>query len=234
MEGVLIGVGVGPGDPALLTLKAIDAIKQADVLYIPHIDAAKCRAFDIVKQAVPEALDKEIEGCDFEMTPDPDSRRVRHEKIYGSVRKRLEDGDTVAFITIGDPSIYSTFSYIADLAAKDGKTVKIVSGISSPAECAATLGISLCEGGQPLHIIPGPEGLADALSLPGTKVVMKCPKDLAPVKESIREHIKNTGRTLSVYAVCKCGMPGESVYRGIDELPDATGYLTTLIIKENG
>lgn len=232
MEGALIGVGVGPGDPKLMTLKAIDAVKQADVLYIPHKDADKCRAFDIVKKAVPEASDKEIIGCDFEMTPDPKTRRARHESIYDSVRKRMEEGDTVAFITIGDPSIYSTFSYIANLAAKDGKTVRIVSGISSPAECAATLGISLCEGGQPLHIIPGPEGLAEALSLPGTKVVMKCPKDLTIVKECIRNHIAKSKQEVSVYAVSNCGMTDEMAYCGIDSIPDNAGYLTTVIIKE--
>ncbi|MBR4573317.1 MAG: precorrin-2 C(20)-methyltransferase [Lachnospiraceae bacterium] len=233
MDGVLIGVGVGPGDPGSLTLKAIDAIKHADVLYIPHKDADKCRAFATVKEAVPEASEKEIVGCDFEMTPDPEERKERRNRIYLTVKEKLEADKTVAFVTIGDPSIYSTFSYIADLAARDGKTVRVVSGISSPAECAASLGISLCEGQQSLHVIPGPEGLPDALKLSGTKVVMKCPKDLTIVKESIRDHIRVSGHDLSVYAVTECGMPGEKQYRSLEEIPDKAGYLTTVIIKEN-
>ena len=233
MNGVLYGVGVGPGDPGLLTIKAVKTIESADVLYIPHKDADKCRAVLIVKEAVPGARDKQIMSCDFDMIPDDEARRARHEEIYRSVRDVLSEGKTVAFITIGDPAIYSTFSYIADLARKDGADIRIISGISSPAECAASLGISLCEGDEQLHVIPGSGKVEYALGLPGTKVIMKCGKDLARIKKSIAGYIKESRTPISVYAVSECGTRNEKCYRGLDELPDSAGYLTTVIIKED-
>ena len=226
MAGRILGIGVGIGDPEDLTLRAARLIREADCLILPRQDLDKCRAYQIALCSVPEIADKERMALEFEMTGDRKIRDANHRKIYAAAKELVLAGKTVAFLTIGDPAVYSTYSYIAALAREDGIETEAVSGISSITACANRLGITLCDGEQQLHVIPDTDDLEAALKLPGTKILMKCGRDLPALKEMLR------GRNVSVYAVSNCGMSDERCFRGIEELPDDGSYMLTVIIKE--
>ena len=226
MAGRILGIGVGIGDPEDLTLRAARLIREADCLILPRQDLDKCRAYQIALCSVPEIAYKERMALEFEMTGDRKVRDANHRKIYAAAKELVLAGKTVAFLTIGDPAVYSTYSYIAALAREEGIETEAVSGISSITACANRLGITLCDGEQQLHVIPDTDDLEAALKLPGTKILMKCGRDLPALKEMLR------GRNVSVYAVSNCGMSDERCFRDIEELPDDGSYMLTVIIKE--
>ena len=138
MNGMFYGVGVGPGDPELLTLKAARLIRGCDVLAIPHRDPEKCFAYRIACGAVPEAKDKPILCVDMPMTHDKLLRETAYEAGAAAIVKELAAGRTVVFVTLGDPSVYSTFAYLAERIAKKGFDVQWVPGVPSFCAAAAT------------------------------------------------------------------------------------------------
>lgn len=174
----IYGVGLGVGDPEDMTLRAIRLIKKSDVLAFPKEDLDTCRAYQIARQVIPEVEHKDTLTLSFAMTRDEAIRARSHQAAYEAIRELVLQGKTVAFLTIGDPALYSTFAYISDLAQKDGIEVGTASAISSITACANRLGISLCDGNEQLHVIPRVEDLEEALDLPGTKVLMKCGKHM--------------------------------------------------------
>ncbi len=228
MTGKIYGIGIGIGDPEDLTLKAARLIRGSDVLILPAKDLGKCRAYQIVRQSIPEVEDKEILALEFEMSKDKKVREENHKKLYAAVKELIQNGKTATFLTIGDPALYSTYSYIAELAQADGIETYAVSGISSITACANRLGLTLCDGDEQLHVIPDTEDIEAALDLPGTKVFMKCGRDIAHIKEVLKN------RSVSVSAVSDCGMPTEKLYRSIEELPDAGNYMLTIVVKQGG
>ncbi|MCR5687248.1 MAG: precorrin-2 C(20)-methyltransferase [Lachnospiraceae bacterium] len=225
--GRILGIGVGIGDPEDITLKAARLIKSSDILICPKKDLGRCRAYQIAKQVIPEVGDIETLSLEFEMVKDEKERDRNHREIYRTVKELVNNGKTVTFLTIGDPSVYSTYSYIAELAREDGIETLAVSGISSITAVANSLGITLCEKDVQLHVIPDTDDIESALFHQGTKVIMKCGRDMRRIKEILR---KRSG--ISVYAVSDCGMPQERCYRGIDELPEEGSYMLTVIVKE--
>ena len=226
MTGKIYGIGIGIGDPEDLTLKAVRMIKESDILILPRKDLAKCRAYQIAKQVIPEIEDIDTLPLEFEMTSDDKVRAENHLKIYETAKDLVLKGKTVSFLTIGDPALYSTYSYIAMLAQKDGIKTQAISGVSSITACANRLGITLCDGSEQLHVIPETGDIEKALELPGTKVVMKCGRDLPAIKRVLKD------RAVSVYAVSDCGMPNERCFRGLDELPDDGNYMMTIIVRK--
>ena len=226
-EGMIYGIGVGIGDPEDITLKAVKCIKESDVLILPSDDPAKCRAYQIAKKAVPEMKDIDTLSFDFKMVKDESVRVKNHQIIYEKVKKLvLDEKKKVSFLTIGDPAIYSTYSYIANLAQKDGIKTQAVSGVSSINACANRLGVTLCEAGTQFHVIPDAKNIESMLELPGTKVLMKCGRNISVIKDKLNE------KRVSVWAVENCGMPEEKCYRSLDEIPDSGNYMLTVIVKE--
>lgn len=226
-EGMIYGIGVGIGDPEDITLKAVKCIKESDVLILPSSNLEKCRAYQIAKKTVPEIKDIDTLPLEFKMVRDESIRGKNHQIIYETVKKLvLDEKKIVSFLTIGDPAIYSTYSYIAELAKKDGIKTQAVSGVSSINACANRLGITLCEAGTQLHVIPDTENIESMLELPGTKVIMKCGRNISVIKEKLKD------KRVSAWAVENCGMPEEKCYRGFDEIPDSGNYMLTVIVKE--
>ena len=222
--GILYGVGVGPGEPELMTLKAVKCIRQADVIFCPQQDS---RAYHIAEQAVPEIREKKCLSYDFKMTRDPAELKRVHEGAYREIKKHLQEEKNVAFLTIGDPSVYSTFSYVAYKARADGFCVETVPGATAFLASASWLGISLCEGDEELHIGTGQSDIEKLLALPGTKIIMKCGRNLPKIKEILRAREKEQG--IKVWAVSDCGMETEKIHTGADEIPEM--YMTTIIVK---
>ena len=225
-EGMIYGIGVGIGDPEDITLKAVRCIEESDILILPAKDPERCRAYQIAKKAFPQITDIDTMALEFEMVKDESVRARNHQIIYETVKKLVEENKTVSFLTIGDPALYSTYSYIAELAQKDGIKTVAVSGVSSITACANRLGLTLCDGKEQLHVFPDTEDIENALNLSGTKVLMKCGRSVPDIKEKLK------GKKVSVYAVCNCGMPDEKCYRSLEEIPDDGSYMLTVIIKD--
>ena len=109
----------------------------------------------------------------FPMTKDESRLTAAHEQICLEIKKLLDNGRQVAFLTIGDPTVYSTYQYIHKRVVKGGYEAHIVNGVPSFCAAAGALGISLADNKEEIHVIPASYQIEDALKLPGTKVLMK-------------------------------------------------------------
>ena len=227
MSGTLYGVGVGPGDPELLTLKALRLLKENEVIAVPGNDAKDSVAYQIVKGAYEKLDEKTLLAVPMPMTKDAKLLEESHEKGAEMVKKYLDEGKNVVFLTLGDPTVYSTYVYIHKRIQDMGYPVEIVSGITSFCAVAARLNMSLVEKAEPLHVVPASYQIEDALKLPGTKVLMKAGKKMGDVKRQLLE----TGA--KAVMIENCGMPGEKIYRSAEEIPDHAGYYSLIIIKES-
>jgi len=230
MYGKLYGVGVGPGSADYLTVKAVNCIREADIICIPTVSKDLCRAYRIAKEAVPETEGKECICLDCKMTRSREELEKVHSESFEMIRRYLSDGKNVAFITIGDPVVYSTFTGIMKKASDAGFEAEQINGITSFTASAAALGISLCEEEEEIHIGTGQSDIEGLLKLPGTKIIMKAGKNIGKIKETLRR-AEETGR-IRVYAVINCGTEEESRYFGAEDIPVDAGYMTTIIIKE--
>jgi precorrin-2/cobalt-factor-2 C20-methyltransferase len=226
MKGKLYGVGIGPGDPELLTLKAVRVIKESPVVAVPGQVKEETVAYKIVKQALPELDEKEFVPVHMPMTKDPVKLEESHDKAAQVIMDVLDSGKDVAFLTLGDPTVYSTYIYVHKRVEAAGYPTEIISGITSFCAVSAKLNIGLVEKSEPLHVIPASYQIEDALKLPGTKVLMKAGKKMASVKETL----KATG--CEGMMIENCGMPDEKIYRSVDEINENAGYYSLVIVKE--
>lgn len=226
MNGILYGVGVGPGDPELMTLKAVRLIRENDVIAVPGAEVKETVAYQIAVQAAPELADKELLPIYMPMTHDLEEQRRNHDKGAATIESYLKEGKNVVFLTLGDPTIYSTFSYLQKRVKEHGYQTVLVSGIPSFCAAAARMDISLSEWNEQLHILPAVHRLDDKLEQSGNYVLMKSGKKMKQVKDILA----TSGR--SVVMVENCGMEDERVYNSLDEIPDDAGYYSLIIAKE--
>ena len=227
MSGKLYGVGVGPGDPELVTLKAARLIAGCDRLAFPS--SGDRVAYTVACAAVPQAAGKPVLELELPMTRDPKVLEQHRQRAAGQLAACLEQGEQVVFLTIGDVSIYSTYTYLQTLVRQMGYPTEMVPGVPSFCAVAARLGMPLVEGGTPLHILPASyAGTEQALDWPGTKVLMKSGRSLEQVSALLRQR----GLAGKTRAVEQCGLPGERAYGSLDELEGRAHYLTTLVVED--
>lgn len=230
MGSRLVGVGVGPGDPELVTVKGVNALRAAEVVVVPVMDSGeRGRAEATVLHYVPE--DKVVRVV-FALNERSD--RARREAAWDAAGERvatlLRQHGSVAFATIGDPNVYSTFTYLAQtiLDAVPEVVIETVPGITAMQDLAARSGAVLTEGTEPLTLVPVTAGsavLKDALAGPGTVVAYKFGRQAAEVAEALRE----TGRLGDAVWGSALGLADESI-RSADELGgEPLPYLSTLI-----
>lgn len=225
MIGTLYGVGVGPGDPELLTMKAVRIIKECDGIALPATDKDSCFAYQIAKQAIPNLSSKPALCINMPMTKDKSILAASHRQGADKIEAFLKKGADIAFLTLGDPTIYSTFTYLQELLTADGFQTEIICGIPSFCAASGALNTSLAKGSEPIHILPGSYPLQDMLKLPGTKVLMKSGKRLAEVKAELEKE------GLSCQMVENCGTNYERIYYSIENMPDHSGYYSLIIAK---
>lgn len=226
MAGVLYGVGVGPGDPEYMTLKAVRLIRENEVIAVPGPVAEETVAYKIAVQAVPELADKELVPILMPMTHDRAVMEQNHDEAADTVEGYLKAGKNVVFLTLGDPTVYSTYMYVQKRIEERGYHTELVSGITSFCAAAARANTSLVEWSEQLHVLPAVHKLDSELDLPGNYVLMKSGKKMGQVKEILRR----SGR--DVVMVENCGMDTEKVYHSVDEIPDDAGYYSLIIAKE--
>lgn len=225
-KGILYCIGVGPGDPELMTLKAVRMIKECQVAAIPHVDRAQCVVYQIAVQAVPELEEKELLCLDMPMTKDKDLLARSHETAAGRLLEQLEQGKDVALLTLGDSSVYATSVYLGGRLEDAGIEIQMVSGVPSFCAAAARLNIPLVKNSEELHILPASYQIEEGLKLPGVKVLMKAGRKLSQVKQLLAQG------NYQVTMVENCGMPGERVYRTVEEIPEDAGYFSLLIVRD--
>ncbi len=120
MDGILYGVGVGPGEPDLMTLKAVKLIKENEVIALPGKEPRETVAYQIAAAAVPELAGKQLLPVYMPMTHDKEEQKRCHREGAALVEGYLKQGKNVVFLTLGDSAVYSTFTYIQKLVEEDG------------------------------------------------------------------------------------------------------------------
>jgi precorrin-2/cobalt-factor-2 C20-methyltransferase len=162
--GTLYGVGVGPGAPDLLTLRAVNVLRQVPVIAIPRrSEFDRSVAWDIAKESVGEVAGQERLYLNFPMTKDPTKLRPAWDIAFAEIGRRLEEGKSVAFISEGDAFVYSTFIYLFSEAPErwPGIRIEVVPGVSSINAVACSTRIPLADGKERIAVLPATYGTSD-------------------------------------------------------------------------
>jgi len=244
--GTLIGVGVGPGDPELVTVKAVRVLREADLVLVPvadtgergraeatvlaHIPPDRVRrvAFALDAAGGPAAARASEAGADLAAAR---AREAAWDGAAEAVAAAFRSGASiVAFATIGDPNVYSTFTYLAATVRErvPGLVIATVPGITAMQDLAARSGTVLCEGKQTLALLPLTAGLArfkEALAAFDTVVGYKSGRHLPEVLAAVRE----AGRLGEAVHGAALGLPGEDI-RPAAEVDGPAPYLSTLLV----
>lgn len=225
--GKLYGVSIGAGDPQLMTLKTVRILKDCGIIAAPRTNGKESLALSIAAQAV-DMSGKHIVYLDYPMTRDSELIDRNCGKAADMLCAELEKGD-VAVPTLGDISVYSTFMRTAGIVRVAGFDVEICAGVTSFSAAASALGIPLCLGNDPLHIIPyGCENMEKLLDMRGTKVIMKAGRHAGKLIELLRRK----GLAEQTFAAENCGLPDERLYRSLDDIDGETGYFTVFIVSD--
>ncbi|MDO4541927.1 MAG: precorrin-2 C(20)-methyltransferase [Bacillota bacterium] len=229
MKGKFYGVGVGPGDPELLTIKGKRIIEECDIIVTPITKGdSDSTALNIVS---PYIGDKDILNLLLPMTKDTAELEKAWNNGAQKIMELLDADKNVAFITLGDPSLFSTFMYVYRPVREAGYQWEIVPGINAPSATAARLGIGLADGKESLAI-------------------MAATTDLEAVEETIKNHdntvlMKGAGKWPNIAAILeklevvdktaaveRCTMKEERVFADVKNMPEDLSYFLTAIIRK--
>ena len=235
MIGKLYGVGVGPGASDLMTLRAVNVLRAVPVLAIPRRDAfTPSFAWRIAQPAVGEVPGQEGIFLEFPMTKDPARLVPAWDKALGQIGGALEAGHDVAFLTEGDPLVYSTFIYLreAALARWPRIAVEIVPAVTSLTAVAAAAGVPLADGQERVAVLPatyGVDDLVEVLERFDTTVLMK----VGSVMGQVVDALERTGLLHHAVYVSKASTPDETIVRDLRTLRnDKCDYFSMVIVAK--
>lgn len=228
MKGKLYGIGVGPGDPELMTLKAKRLIEECDIVAVPvKKEGEESVALNIARGAasVPE---EKVRRILFTMNKDKAKREECRQAAAEAIMEYLDAGQSVAMPVLGDVGIYSTYSYVHKKLIQAGYEVQMISGIPSFCAGASRANISIVEGNEGFGVIPSLKGIDQVKKAMGVFDNLVIMKMGSHVKE-VYDILKAEGKEDNAIIISNVGMEGE--YVG-PLLPDREyGYFTTMIIK---
>ena len=232
MHGILYGVGVGPGAPDLLTLRAVRVLGEVDVILAaasPRNDFSA--ALDTARPHL--RPDVRVERLEFPMTRDKAVLREAWRVAAQTTRGVLESGQSAAFLTIGDPLVYSTFGYLMRTLGECAPhlRVEVVPGITSFQAAAARTRTVLCENGETLRIIPGinsKQSLEESLQESDTAVILKVYRNLPAIAEALDA----TQRLDSCLLASHVEQPAESVRQGLGGLEGTPPYMSLILSRK--
>ena len=227
----LYGIGVGVGDPELLTIKAVKALEIADVVILPRANTKNySTAFEIAKDYMREDIEKVF--LDFTTVDNYKIReddRLEYSKI---VNKLVKEGKNIAFITIGDPMTLSTFVYAMELL-EDQIEVVSIPGITSFASVTSRLRTPLLMGDETLKVVPIAKetNLVDEIESANNLIFMKVTRNLERLKDAFR----HTGNMENVVLISNCGKEDEKVFYDLEDVTrDDISYFSTILLKKGG
>ena len=232
MSGIFYGIGVGPGDPELLTVKAINAIKKADVLIAPKTEKKDGSvALSIAKPYLKP--DIEIVYQVFPMikgfAEDDSAWKANKEEILSL----LKAGKNVAFLTLGDPMFYSTYIYVFRLLEKEDVTVETIPGIPAFIGIGSQVGYPIVDGDDVLSVIPATapkEKIEKALAASDNVVLMKVYKN----SDEVTELLEQQGLAKQAVLVSRLGLPEERIIRDISaHKGEKLNYLSTILTRKD-
>jgi precorrin-2/cobalt-factor-2 C20-methyltransferase len=228
----LIGIGVGPGDPELLTLKAARLLRAADVVFAPTTSLDReSRAEQIVHAATGIRVRRLVFALEDQGGVTAERAAAWDEAARTVVEAFRAGARTVGFVTLGDPNVYSTFGYLAQTVAALEAEIRIetIPGVTAMQDLAARADVRLAEGREPLTLVPATAGLDEikrALNGTGTVVVYKGGRFLGELTAAVEE----AGRVAGAVLGTDLGLETETI--GPLESRDGgrAPYFTTVIV----
>ncbi|MBR0471574.1 MAG: precorrin-2 C(20)-methyltransferase [Methanosphaera sp.] len=225
--GKLYGIGVGPGDPELVTIKAARIIKNTDIIFAPQSKKGRPSVALRIVQGIIDEREKEPEILQplFPMTEDAETLDKSWDEAAKQLFDKLSLGLDVVFVTLGDPTIFSTFSYVSKRLQKMGVEVVLVPGIAAMTACSTTAGLQLTEQDDIMVVVPQiDERLPKILPYVDTVVAMKTSRHL----DVLEDCINADPREKEIVSVQNCTMEDENIVHGF---VDNKKYFSTSIIK---
>ena len=229
MKGKFYGVGVGVGDEEELTLKAVRILKEADILVLPEAKKSEgSTAFEIVKNYLREDAEKLF--LEFPMLEDVKEKEKIREENAKAIREELEKGKNVVFLTIGDPMIFSTYTYILE-HLEETDIVETVPGITSFGSMASRLNIPLVIGDEDLKIVSLNKNTDIYKEIENNTniVFMKLSRNF----ERLKKALEDTGNFENSILISNCGKENEEIITDVANT-EKVHYFSTLILKKGG
>jgi len=230
--GTFYGIGVGPGAPELLTVKAINALKKIDVLIAPKTE----KKFDSVALSIAQPYLKpsvEIIYQTFPMVKDFAEEKEVFEANKEEILRELRGGKNVGFATLGDPMFYSTYIYIFKLLEPCGVKIVTIPGVPAFLAIAAQIGRPLAYGNDILTIIPATAELDEIknfLDKADAIVLMKVYKNFPEIVDAL----KSNGMIDEAVLVSRCGLDDEKIITDVAAHKDEhLNYLSTILTRRN-
>ncbi|MGL6294381.1 precorrin-2 C(20)-methyltransferase [Eubacterium aggregans] len=234
MKGTFYGLGVGPGDPDLITVKSLKILQGADVIVTPTKKIGKPSiAYRIVESHIPQGT--EVIEMNFPMISLSEERETLQKQWAenaDAIEVMLKDGKDVVFLTLGDPIVFSTYSYIMEFLVERDIEVVTLSGIPSFCNLAAQVGIPMTQGEESLGVVAMTQPMEEIRAILDAHkniVVMKVYADNA----KLAEELKTRGLEKQFILVSNIGMDTQSVVRDIEVLAGKIPYLSTVLIKKD-
>lgn len=239
------GVGVGPGDAELITLKALRVVRECPVIAVPVSSRRSgggegTIALEIIRKALPDLAGKEILRLSFPMTKDEALLKKSRQEAAEEVAARLKEGKDAAFLTIGDPMLYSTFAFLIPLVKGlfPDTEVSVVPGVTSVSASAARAVVPLVQAEEKLLVAPAFYSLTDLkewVDTFDTVVLMKVKSRLVELKDFLLDLDNGRQSGLSALFVERAGWDGMEVIKDLRDLDvrGEAGYLSMIILKKD-
>jgi len=234
-NGTLFGIGIGPGDPDLITLKAAKILRRVDVVFAA---ASTKNGYSLAEEIASTHLKEGVSlvRLGFPMTRDTEKRRTAWEENAREMVYALGKGKDAAFVTIGDPMTYSTFGYIMRTIRKryPDIPIEIIPGITSYQAGAAAAGEVLAEAEESFTVISGALGakkLREVIDYTDRVVMLKVYREYKEIMDVLDQLDLIKGSVL----VSRCGLDGERIVRNLEKgIEPAPPYLSLLLISKKG
>ncbi|MDL2306684.1 precorrin-2 C(20)-methyltransferase [Desulfovibrio sp. OttesenSCG-928-C06] len=232
--GTLYGIGVGPGSPDLLTLRAVKTLGQVDVILAASSSKNDySQSHEIVREHLPANV--QVLKMDFPMTSDKEVLKQAWQANLDKLLPILREGRSAAFITLGDPMIYSTFGYLMTLLGQEAPEipVEVIPGITSFQAAAAETRTILCENSQNLLVIPGIKdkaGLGKDLGQADNAVFLKAYRNLPAIRESLRQEDSNADskQDRDMKFISRLGLDNQIICK-LEDAPEQPNYLSLVL-----
>ncbi len=230
-NGCFTGIGVGPGDPELLTIKAVKALAAADVVIAPRTEK---RDDSIALSIAREHMRQDVEILElvFPMVYHAEALSEAWLANRKIIQERLEAGQNVVFLTLGDPMFYSTYIYVFELLQGCGHPIETIPGITAFCAIASHHGMPIVEGDDVLSVVPAtisPEKMEQVMQVSDRLVLMKISKNFPELCNKLQQH----GFAEHALMVSKCGHPDEQVHEDVCNAPqEAVTYLSTILARK--